>query len=129
MLCTLGRNRRRDIAIAVPAAMPQEATMPKERKNKTKSTGKGILRAEKIMFVDAMNPALRLATKEAFANCNSAYKGVKTMKAAAKIAVPLMKARAGDQKSTPATKMPAITKLMRLHRVKQELISLPGFSA
>ncbi|MBA7642274.1 hypothetical protein ES703_49963 [subsurface metagenome] len=109
--------------------MPQEATTPKEWKNGTKSIGKGILRVEKIMFVDAMNPALRLATKEAFANCNSAYKGVKTMKATAKIAVPLMKARAGDQKSTPATKMPAITKLMRPVKVKREFISSWGFSA
>ena len=51
------------------------------------------------------------------------------MKVAAKIAFPLMKARDGDQKSTVARKMPAIARLMRPLKVKQEFINSWGFSA
>ena len=47
----------------------------------------------------------------------------------AKIAFPLMKARDGDQKSTVARKMPAITRLMSPLKVKQEFINSWGFLA
>jgi hypothetical protein len=51
------------------------------------------------------------------------------MKVAGKIAFSLMKARAGDQKSIVAKKIPAIAKLMRPLKVKQEFINSWGFSA
>jgi hypothetical protein len=51
------------------------------------------------------------------------------IKVVAKIAFPLMKDKAGDQKSTLARKIPAITRLMRVRKVKQEFINSWGFSA
>ncbi len=54
---------------------------------------------------------------------------VRMMKVVAKIAFPLMKAKAGDQKSTLTRKMPAIATLTRPLKVKQEFINSWGFSA
>ena len=51
------------------------------------------------------------------------------IKVVAKIAFPLMKARAGDQKSMLARKIPAIARLMRPVKVKQEFINSWGFLA
>ena len=63
------------------------------------------------------------------AKTDNAHISVRMIKVVAKIAFPLMKARAGDQKSTLARKIPAIARLMRPLKVKQEFISSWGFSA
>ncbi len=75
------------------------------------------------MFLDRLKPALRLAIKTAFIKNDSVNISVKMMKAATKTAFSLMKTKAGDQICRPARKMPAITRLVRLARVKQELIN------
>lgn len=54
---------------------------------------------------------------------------VRMMKIAEKITFPLTKAKVGDQKSTPARKMPAIARLTSPLKVRQEFINSWGFSA
>ena len=54
---------------------------------------------------------------------------VRMTKVVAKRAFPLMKAKAGDQKSMLARKIPAIARLARALKVKQEFINSWGFSA
>jgi len=103
--------------------------MPKEWKNRTKRMGKGILRTAEIMFVERIKPALRLAIKVALAKPDNANNRARVMKMVAKIAFPLMKAKAGDQKSRLARKIPAIARLMRPLKVKKEFINSCGFSA
>ena len=90
--------------------------------------GRGILRTEEMVFLDNANPALRLAIKVESVRYESVNKKVKTKKTKGKIAFCLMKARDGDQKSTPATKIPANTRLMTLPKLKQEFINSWGFS-
>lgn len=85
--------------------------------------GRGILTTDKIVFLKRTKPTLRLAIKVESIKHDSANSGVNTMKAAAKIAFPLMKLKAGDQKSTPTTKMPDATRLMRVPNVKEEFIN------
>tara|TARA_Y100000031_G_C8237083_1_gene393813 strand:- start:495 stop:785 length:291 start_codon:yes stop_codon:yes gene_type:complete len=94
-----------------------------------KTMGKGILIREVIVFTESTNPALRLAVKVEPTKHDEANNGVITMKTVEKTAFPLMKFKVGDQSSMPATKMPAITMLMRVVMVKEEFISWRGFSA
>ena len=63
------------------------------------------------------------------AKTDNTHISVRMIKVVAKIAFPLMKAKAGDQKPTLTRKMPAITRLMRPLKVKQEFINSWGFSA
>jgi len=70
-----------------------------------------------------------MAVKMEVAKTDNASINVSMIKVVAKIASPLMKIKAWDQKSTVARKMPAIAKLMRLLKVKQEFINSCGFSA
>ena len=91
--------------------------------------GKGILRTAKITFLVNTNPARRLAMKVGSIKFDSANNSVVMMKTAQKTPFPLRRSRAGDQKSTPATKIPAITRLMRAVKVNEEFISSWGFSA
>ena len=84
---------------------------------------------EWIVFWNSIKPALLLAIKGVPAKSDNVNSSVKMMKVAEKIAFALMKAKAGDQKSTLARKMPAIARLMRPLKVKQEFINSRGFSA
>ena len=88
-----------------------------------------ILSKAKIALVETTKLALRLATKVELINSDKVHSGVLIMKTVAKTAFSLMKAKGGDQKPTPATKIAATARLMRLVRVKQEFISPLGFSA
>ena len=54
---------------------------------------------------------------------------MRMMKVAEEIAFALMKVKTGDKKSTLTRKMPAIARLMRPLKVKQEFINSWGFSA
>ena len=84
---------------------------------------------ERIVLIDSTKPALRLAMKVALMKLKSTHSGVNTMKAAVKMASPLMKLKAGDQKPRPAIKIAAVIKLVSPHKVKPELINSCGLSA
>ena len=78
---------------------------------------------EKMTFLEKVNLALLIATKVVSTKRDSVDIRVKAMKAAAKMAFLLMKPIAGDQRSKPATKMPAISRLMSPLKVKQVYIN------
>lgn len=60
---------------------------------------------------------------------DNAHINARIIKVMAKIASPLMKTKAGDQKSTVAKKIPAIIRLASPLKVRQEFINSWGFSA
>ena len=81
------------------------------------------------MFLDKVKPARLLARKAESTNSDSVHNIAKNRKARQKIAFSLTKLKAGDQKSRPARKMAAATRLTRLPKVRQVFIILLGFSA
>ena len=77
----MGRKRNREMTRAIPIAMPQELTMPKAWKKRTKRMGRGILSREKMVFFDRTKSALLLATKIAFITPESVQERAKKTKA------------------------------------------------
>jgi len=125
---TLGRNRKRERAKATLIAIPQEATMPKAWKNKTRRIGSGILSREKMVFLESVNSALLLARKTESIKLDNVHARVKAIKAKVKTAFFVMKLRVGDQKFKPTRKIPATTRLMSPLKVKLEFINSWGLS-
>jgi len=76
-----------------------------------------------IRLVANMKPALRLATKVEPIKHINVYNVAIAINTVEKITFPLMKFIDVDQKSTLTTKILAITRLSRVARVKEELIS------
>jgi len=82
-----------------------------------------------MVFFDRTKSALLLAMKIASITPANVEKRAKKTKAATKVALSLMKPKAGDQRSTPAMKITATARATIPLRVKQEFIISTGFSA
>ena len=115
--------------MATPIAMPQEATIPKAWKNRTKRMGKGILSSEKMASFDSTNSALLLAIKIVSVNPESVQRMVKQAKAKEKMIFSPMKPKAGDHRPKPAMKIAARARATTPLTLKQEFIISTGFSA